>query len=714
MNKRILNFLVLVLVTTGTASAQPKYRFQNNKLPTEQRVSDLIKQLTLTEKISLLEYNSPGVTRLNIPAYNWWNEALHGVARAGKATVFPQAIGLAATFDDSLIRHVADAISTEARAKYNVAIKNNHRSQYLGLTFWSPNINIFRDPRWGRGHETYGEDPYLSGTIGAAYVKGLQGSNPHYYKAVACAKHFAVHSGPEALRHEFNAVVSNSDLRNTYLPAFEKLVTEAKVGGLMCAYNRVDSMPCCSNQFLLQEVLRKEWHYTGYVVTDCWAVDDIFRYHKYVPSEEEAAALSIKAGVNVECGSSFKSLQKAVDKGLLTEADIDASLQRNLETLFKLGWFDPPASSPFSNIAEKEINSEAHRSLARKTAVESIVLLSNKNNTLPLKQNTRSLLVTGPNSDDANVLYANYNGNSGHMVTVLGGIVDGAGASTVVHNNKGCDLTDTVLQNVHWMIDDAEAVVAVMGLSPLLEGENGDAYLSDFGGDKKDITFPYAQLKYLRALRKKTKKPLIVVVAAGSALDLTEVEQLADAVLLCWYPGEQGGNAVADVLFGKANPSGRLPLTFYRSTSDLPPYEDYSMKGRTYRYFKGNVVHPFGYGLSYANFTYSNLQTSNANGRYTFTFDVKNSGNMDGDEVVQLYLQHINGNDNEPVRQLKNFKRVTVKKGTASKCTLTLDEKDFRYWDEATNGWIVYPGEYKVSIGGSSLDDRLSYMISRP
>lgn len=711
---RTIKLLLLLLFFAGESRAQAKFPYLNPNLPTDQRVNDLIKRLTTDEKINLLLYNSPGVERLHIPAYNWWNEGLHGVARAGRATVFPQAIGLAATFDDSLIQQVADVISTEARAKYNVAIKNNNRSQYLGLTFWSPNINIFRDPRWGRGQETYGEDPYLTGKIGAAFVKGLQGNNPLYYKTVACAKHFAVHSGPEALRHQFNAVVSNSDLRNTYLPAFEKLVTEANVGGLMCAYNRVDSMPCCSNQYLLQDILRKEWKYKGYVVTDCWAVDDIFRYHKYVPTEEEAAALTIKAGVNVECGSSFKHLQKALENGLVTEADINASLTRNLETLFKLGWFNPASTGPYSNISEKEINSEAHRLLAKKTAAASIVLLTNKNNTLPLSRTIKSLLVTGPNFDDANTLYGNYNGNSGNMVTMLEGIVNGVSSSTVVHNNKGCDLTDTVLQNVHWMINDAQAVVAVMGLSPLLEGENGDAYLSDAGGDKKDISFPYAQLKYLRAVRSKTNKPLIVVVAAGSALDLTEVEQLADAVLVCWYPGEQGGNAVADVLFGNVSPAGRLPISFYSSTKDLPAYDDYNMNGRTYRYFKGSVLHPFGYGLSYTNFEYSNLKMEKSKNQYRFSFDVKNTGSMSGDEVIQLYVTHVNGKEGEPIRQMKDFKRITINKEAIKKCILTLEEKDLRYWDEQLNNWTVYPGEYKITIGGSSLDSRLTYALKQP
>lgn len=708
MNK--LPFLIIACIASIVCSSQLPFR--NSSLPVEKRIDDLLSRLTTDEKISLLLYNSPGVERLGIPQYNWWNEALHGVARAGRATVFPQAIGMAATFDDSLIQKIADAISDEARAKYNAAVKNNNRSQYLGLTFWSPNINIFRDPRWGRGHETYGEDPYLTGRIGAAFVKGLQGNDPRYYKTVACAKHFAVHSGPEPLRHEFNAVISNTDLFNTYLPAFQKLVMDAKVGGIMCAYNRTDSLPCCGSKFLLQDILRNEWGFKGYVVTDCWALDDIFRYHHFVKTPQEAAAIAIKNGVNVECGNTLKVLQSALQKGLLTEDDINASLKINLEILMKLGWFNPPGKNPYNKLDEKVINSEANRMLAKKAAVESMVLLSNKNNVLPLSPQLKKILVTGPNSDDANVLLANYNGNSGNLVTILEGITNAVSPSTIIFHNKGCDLTDTVRQDVHWMINEADAVVAVLGLSPLLEGENGDAYLSEAGGDKKDISFPYTQLKYLKKLRDRTKKPLIVVLTAGSAIELAEIEKIADAVLLAWYPGEQGGNAVADVLFGKADPGGRLPVTFYNSTNDLPPFTDYAMKGRTYRYFTGTAYHPFGFGLSYTSFAYSNLKISDTPNGYSFQFDVTNSGKMDGDEVVQLYIRHINATGDEPLKQLKSFKRTTLAKGRSKRITLLLGEADMRYWDEKTNGWTIHPGDYEVVIGGSSADNKLSYTIS--
>lgn len=701
----------IVLIHSANALAQYKYEFLNPSLSIEKRTHDLLARLSTEEKISLLLYNSPGIPRLGIPPYNWWNEALHGVARAGRATVFPQAIGLAAAFDDALIYKVATAISDEARAKYNAAIKNNNRSQYLGLTFWSPNINIFRDPRWGRGHETYGEDPYLTGRTGTAFVKGLQGTKPGFYKTVACAKHFAVHSGPEPIRHQFNASVSNNDLQNTFLPAFKQLVMNAKVGGIMCAYNRTDSLPCCGSKFLLQDILREEWGFKGYVVTDCWALDDIFRYHQFVQTPEEAAALAIKNGVNVECGNTLKTLQSALEKNLVTVADINASLKINLEILFKLGWFDPIGKNPYDKIRESVVNSEAHRSLAKEAAIKSMVLLTNKNNTLPLSPDLKNILVTGPNADETNVLLANYNGNSGNLVTVLEGITNTVSASTVILHNKGCALTDTSKLDIHWMISEADAVVAVLGLSPLMEGENGDAYLSEAGGDKKDIRFPYAQLKYLKALRERTKKPLIVVLTAGSAIELAEVEKIADAVLLSWYPGEQGGNAVAEILFGKTNPSGRLPVTFYQSNSDLPPFEDYTMKGRTYRYFDQKPLHWFGYGLSYTNFAYSNLIVTKLAGGFNIAFDIKNTGSRDGDEVTQLYISHLDRSFNEPIRQLKNFKRVTIPKGKTKKIVVSLTKDDFRYWDEKLNDWTIYPGAYEIKVGGSADDIKLSEII---
>ncbi len=707
MLKRIYFSLFLLLLLQGLFAQAPA-NYTNEQWPIEKRTNDLLQRLTLLEKINLLLYNSPGVARLDIPAYNWWNEALHGVARAGRATVFPQAIGLAASFDDELIKRVATVISDEARAKYNAAIQQNNRSQYLGLSFWSPNINIFRDPRWGRGHETYGEDPYLTGRIGTAYVKGMQGDDPNYFKTVACAKHFAVHSGPEPNRHQFNAVISNADLRNTYLPAFQTLVTKANVGGIMCAYNRVDSIPCCGNHILLQDILRKEWGFKGYVVSDCWALDDIFRYHRYLKTPEEAAAIAIKNGVNVECGNTYQTLQTALDKKLISATDIDNALRNNLQVLFKLGWFNQFGKGRYDQIAPGNIDLPAHRALAKEIAIKSMVLLSNKNNTLPLSPNLKNILITGPNADATDVLLANYNGSSDNLVTIQEGITHAVSPSTVIIYNKGCELTDTSKRQIHWMINQADAVIAVLGLSPLLEGENGDANLSEAGGDKKDIHFPLAQLNYLKALRTSTKKPIIVVLMTGSAIELKEVEGLADAILLAWYPGEEGGNAVADILFGKANPAGRLPISFYTADEKLPAFDNYAMQGRTYRYAQDNISYPFGFGLSYTKFEYSQMAIVKKNNTYQVSCNIRNTGQRDGEELLQLYIRHEQAGMGEPIRQLKNFKRIMLRKGEQKKLVLRIEKEDFQYWDEQRDGWLIYPGKYTIELGASSADIKLS------
>jgi beta-glucosidase len=471
-------------------------------------------------------------------------------------------------------------------------------------------------------------------------------------------------------------------------------------------------LPCCGSKFLLQDILRNEWGFNGYVVTDCWALDDILSFHKFVKTAEEAAALGIKAGVNVECGNTLKTLQTALQKGLITENEIDASLKRNLAILFKLGLFDPAGKNPYELINEKVIDNAAHRALAKEVAIQSMVLLSNKKNTLPLPGQLHNILVTGPNADANNVLMANYNGNSSSCISFLEGITGQASASTIIAYNQGCNLTDTTMQDIYWQINDADAVVAVLGLSPLMEGENGDARLSEAGGDKKNISFPYAQLKYLRKLRAATNKSLIVIVTSGSAIELGEVEELADAVLLAWYPGEEGGNAAADILFGKANPSGRLPVTFYRSNADLPPFEDYSMKERTYRYFTGKPLHSFGYGLSYTRFIYHNLTESESKNEYKFQLTITNAGNFDGDEVAQLYLRHLNKTADEPLLQLKGFKKVFIKKGGSKKISFSLTKKDLEFWDEQKNGFTVYPGQYEVLIGTSAEDIKLKYSFT--
>ncbi|PGH40463.1 MAG: glycosyl hydrolase, partial [Candidatus Nephrothrix sp. EaCA] len=519
-------------------------------------------------------------------------------------------------------------------------------------------------------------------------MRGIQGNNPKYYKAAACAKHFAVHSGPEPLRHEFNAAVSASDLHNTYLPAFKKLVTEANVGGVMCAYNAFEKVPCCANAFLLQNILRKEWGFKGYIVTDCWAIADFYSGHKYVPSSEEAIALALKNTVNVECGQDFKNLKSAVAKKLIAEKEINAVLSANLEILFKLGWFDDPKLNPFNAVSETEADSEKNRKLARETAAKSIVLLSNKNQALPLKNDLKRIALVGPNADNADVLLANYNGLSGSLVTMYEGLVGGMSAGTYLDYAKGCNLYDTALTNFPPNLKSADVVIAVMGLSPLLEGENGEANLAGAGGDKKDIRFPQGQISYLKKLKAQIKSPLIVALTGGSAMELAEVEALADAVVLTWYPGEEGGNALADVLFGKVNPAGRLPLTFYKSNDDLPDFKNYEMKGRTYRYFSGVPQHPFGFGLSYTAFAYQNLKVEKFKDHVLVSFGIKNTGAMDGEEVPQLYIHHSGANS--PIKELKAFRRLFIKQGETAAVTFKVPYSDIQFWEESKKEWTVF------------------------
>lgn len=685
--------------------------FRNERMPMESRVKDLLERLTLEEKIALLGYRSQAVPRLDIPAYNWWNEALHGVARAGLATVFPQAIGMAATFNDSLLQDVADAISTEARAKYNLAIGQERRLQYMGLTFWSPNINIFRDPRWGRGQETYGEDPYLTARMGVAFVKGLQGRDPNYLKAAACAKHFAVHSGPEAGRHSFNAQVDEKDLRETYLYAFKKLV-DAGVESVMCAYNRVNDQPCCTGNTLLKNILRKEWQFKGHVVTDCWALDDIWKSHKTMNSRVEVAAAALKAGVNLDCSDLLQDeLMKAYQQKLVTDVEIDTALGVILRTQLKLGFFDAPAKVPFSRLGDESVHTDRHIALARKAAVQSMVLLKNDNNLLPLKKEQyRSIMILGPNAGAMDPLVANYHGMSGNMVTFAEGITAAVGAATAVQYDQGSDYTDTVRFGGIWAAGESDITIAVVGLTPVLEGEEGDAFLAPHGGDKRDLSIPAAHIALLKALRQK-KKPVVVVVTAGSAVDIAAIEPYADAIILAWYPGEQGGNALADILFGKLSPAGRLPVTFYESFDDLPAYDRYEMKGRTYRYFNGNVQFPFGFGLSYTAFAYQWVNRPKAinsvRDTLTFSVSVTNTGPMDGDEVVQAYVQYPSL-ERMPLKELKGFKRVPVQKGGEQVVEFRVPISELQKWDLPTRRWKLYPGNYTIVIGSNAQDARLT------
>ncbi|HEV7333859.1 MAG TPA: glycoside hydrolase family 3 N-terminal domain-containing protein [Flavisolibacter sp.] len=717
-NKRRHFFLSLLFLAAvphlGVQAQNNVPLFRNADAPIEKRVADLLNRLTLEEKVSLLGYNSKGVARLGIPAYNWWNEALHGVARAGMATVFPQAIAMAATFNDSLVKQIGDAIATEARAKYNLSTAKGRHLQYMGLTFWSPNINIFRDPRWGRGQETYGEDPYLTASMGLAFVKGLQGSHPQQLKTAAAAKHFAVHSGPEKGRHSFNAIVDEKDLRETYLYAFRKLV-DGGVESVMCAYNRVNDQPCCTGDALLKDILRKEWGFKGHVVTDCWALDDIWKFHKVMNNRVEVAAAALKAGVNLDCSDLLqRDLIKAYQQNLVTKAEIDSALSGILRTQFKLGFFNTAAKRPFRTLGEKDVHTEKHISLARKAAQQSMVLLKNNNNLLPLdKKKYGSVMVLGPNAGALDPMVANYHGMSGNIVTFAEGITAAAGPAVAVQYDQGSDYTDTTRFGGIWAAGESDITIAVVGLTPVLEGEEGDAFLAANGGDKLSLSIPQAHINLLRELRKQNK-PVVVVVTSGSAVDIAALEPYADAIILAWYPGEQGGHALADLLFGKVSPSGRLPVTFYKSLDDLPPYDSYAMQGRTYRYFQGPVQYPFGFGLSYTTFAYRWLKQpadiSSSNGMLSFSFEVKNTGAMDGDEVVQAYLQYP-AMERMPVRELKAFKRVSVAKGNTRTVNISIPVTELQKWDRNQNKWVLYPGEYTVVLGGNSQDEKLKATI---
>ena len=707
----LLITLLLLSCTFSIKAQQTILPFRNAALPQQARVADLLSRLTPDEKISLLGYRSRPVERLGIPAYNWWNEALHGVARAGKATVFPQAIGMAASFNDVLLYQVGDVISTEARAKYNLALEQDRRLQYMGLTFWSPNINIFRDPRWGRGQETYGEDPFLTATMGTAFVRGIQGTDPDHLKATACAKHFAVHSGPEAGRHSFNAIVDEKDLRETYLYAFKKLV-DAGVVSLMCAYNRVNGEPCCTGQTLLQNILRKEWGFKGQTVTDCWALEDIYARHKVLPGSVEVAAAAIKAGVSLDCSNLLQDdVMKALKQNLLTQKEVDSALAISLGIQMRLGFFDDVSASPYKTYRADSVSNAYHIELAKTMAEQSMVLLKNDRQVLPLDQKKySSIMVVGPTAASLDALIGNYHGVSSKAVNFVEGITAAVNPGTRVEYDQGCDFTDTTHFGGTWAAGNADITVAVIGLTPVYEGEEGDAFLAPGGGDKKNISLPASQIAYMKALRKAHDKPIIAVITAGSAVDVSAIAPYADAIIYAWYPGEQGGTALADILFGKVSPSGRLPITFYNALSDLPAYDNYSMQGRTYRYFTGRVQYPFGYGLSYTTFAYKWQQPLKT--RYTakdsivVALDISNTGLMDGDELVQVYVEYpmVKG---MPLKELKAFKKITIMKGATTNARLAIPVSELQKWDEITHSWKLYKGTYHVKIGKNANDHYL-------
>jgi len=839
--------LLLLIVSPFLGISQTRYQFQNTNLSTQERVESLLSEMTLQEKIDQMRYEAPAIDRLGIPQYNWWNESLHGVARAGYATVFPQSISIAASWDTDLILQVANVISDEGRAKYHEFLRRGMHGIYQGLTFWSPNINIFRDPRWGRGHETYGEDPYLTGQMGLQFVKGLQGDDPKYLKVVATAKHFAVHSGPEPLRHEFDASVSERDLRETYLPAFRTLVVEGGVYSVMGAYNRLHGQACCASTEL-SGILRNDWGFKGYIVSDCWAIADIWQSHKVAKDAAEASALAVKQGTDLECGDTYRELPEAVKRGLITEKDIDVSVGRLMTARFKLGMFDPDDKVPYAQIPFSVNNNPAHDYLARVAAQKSIVLLKNANHALPLKKNLSRIAVIGPNADEIESLCGNYTGVPSNPVTVLQGIKNKVAPQTEVLYAQGSELADGISKlvpipsiyletedgkqgasgeyfannmlegkplfariddnidfyweagspdprmpvdnfSIRWttylkvpvtgdyeigiwsmpnfkiscdgkeilagdnehhafhnskklslesgkrykLVFDyrnyhgdgtasllwttphpnmqaqavetakkSDAVVLVLGLNQRMEGEEMPIQVDGFkGGDRTHLNLPKTQSDLMEAI-KATGKPVILVLINGSALSVNYAAENMDAILTAGYPGQQGGNAVADVLFGDYNPAGRLPVTYYKSVDQLPAFENYNMEGRTYRYFRQTPLYPFGFGLSYTRFTYSdlNLQKEAKMGEnIQVSVKVTNAGDRDGDEVVQLYLTDERASTPRPIRQLEGFKRISLKKGESQTVQFVLEPRQLSMINDK-NKQVVEPGYFTISVGG--------------
>lgn len=868
--KNLLLFLaVFICLLACSPSETYEYEFQNPSLSFEERAENLLNLMTLQEKIDQLNYESKAVERLGVPEYNWWNECLHGVARAGIATVYPQAIGMAATWDKDLMGRVATAISDEGRAKYHDFISKNKRGIYQGITFWTPNINIFRDPRWGRGMETYGECPHLTGELAVQFINGIQGDDSKYYKAIATSKHFAVHNGPESTRHSFNAKVSEHDLRNTYLPAFEKTVKESDVASVMCAYNRLEDLPCCGSSPLLNDILRNEWGFDGYVVSDCWALVDFYNegHHEVVQTEAEAAAMAFTNGTDVNCGSVSPHLATAVEEGLISEEQINIAVKRLLLARFKMGQFDPDEMVSYSSIPYSVVDSKAHQELALEAARKSMVLLKNDKNTLPLSKEIKKVAVIGPNANDIDVLLANYNGIPSNPITPLAGIKKKLPDAEVMYS-LGCEhaeklptlkpipadvlFTDQSLSenglkaeyfdNLNWegtpkhtqvdkqvdyywwdkapfedldgdnfsvrwtgylvvpedgeyslagdgffhyelflndesiarnsnihhankrfkymdlkagekykikleyydshgdanvslmwstprkdyeqeainIAEKSDVVIMFMGLSPRLEGEEMPVHVEGFnGGDRVRIDLPDFQQDFIKKIQA-VGKPTVLVMLNGSAVAIKWENDHIPAILESWYPGQAAGTAIADILFGDYNPAGRLPLTFYKDVNDIPEFENYDMDGFTYRYFNGEPLYPFGYGLSYTTFEYGTPQLSAAsisasNGNLKVSVDVKNSGSLAGEEVVQLYIVDKSSKAPRPVKDLRGFERINLDTGESKTVEFSLTSKDLAYWNVENQNYEATLGEYDILIGSSSaLQDlkKVSLMVN--
>ncbi len=698
------------------AADEPLYRDPDQ--PLAARVDDLLARLTAAEKVAQMVHTAPAVPRLGIPAYNWWNECLHGVGRAGLATVFPQAIGMAASFDPPLLERVAWAISDEARAKYHQALRQDHRGWYFGLTFWSPNINIFRDPRWGRGQETYGEDPYLTARLGVAFVRGLQGSDGRYLKVVATPKHYAVHSGPEPERHHFDARVSQRDLHETYLPAFKACVQEAGAASVMGAYNRTNGEPCCASPTLLDGILRHTWGFAGYVVSDCGAIDDIHLRHGVTSSAAESAALAVRHGCDLNCGQTYEALLMALDDGLIAEAEIDACCRRLFTARFRLGMFDPDERVPYADIPASRVDCAEHRQLNLQMAHESIVLLKNEGSLLPLSRQLRSVAVIGPTAASVRVLLGNYNGFPSRPVTLFDGVVAAVSPGTQVTYAEGCSVRADDRRGFAEALrvaEAAEVVIACFGYSPELEGEEGDVPASHGTGDRPAIGLPGMQEELLLSLQA-TGKPVVLVLTGGSPIAFPTVAARLPAILMAWYPGADGGTAVADLLFGAVSPSGRLPVTFVTSVDQLPPFGDYRMQGRTYRFLDQAPLFRFGYGLSYTTFTYEDLCIAPARATPEQPVDVsvrvRNTGPVAGDEVVQLYVADRVASVPVPRHHLEGVQRVHLQPGQARQLKFVLTPAQLAAYDDQGRPFVE-PGEFVVAVGGGQPDDPVAGAVQQ-
>lgn len=709
--KRLIKFMMLACTLTLVACSN-QAPYQNKSLSPTERAADLVSRLTLEEKITLMQNNSSAVKRLGIKPYEWWNEALHGVARNGLATVYPQAIGMGASFNDTLLYQVFTSISDEARVKYRQAREAGNYKRYTGLTFWTPNINIFRDPRWGRGQETYGEDPYLTSRMGLSVVNGLQGpQNTKYNKTHACAKHYAVHSGPEWNRHSFNAEnINPRDLWETYLPAFQDLVIQGNVKEVMCAYNRFEGDPCCGSDRLLINILRNEWNYKGLVVSDCGAIDNFYfkGRHETHKNKADASAAAVLSGTDLECGRSYTGLISAVKEGLINESAIDQSLCRLMKARFELGEMDD--TTPWDQLPDSLLSCHAHQQLALQMARESMTLLQNHKNILPLDKEMTVALI-GPNANDSVMQWANYNGFPVHTITLLEGLTQYLPQERLIYiPQKNIEVQKypwvnyypNDIQAVINQAAKADVIIYAGGISASLEGEEMDVDAEGFrGGDRTTIELPNVQRKLVKAL-KATGKPIVFVNFSGCAMGLQPESQICDAILQAWYPGQAGGTAIAEVLFGDYNPAGRLPITFYKKDNQLPDFEDYNMQGRTYRYLNYEPLYPFGHGLSYTTFSYSTPFIENGK----LKVKVTNSGNYNGDEVIQLYIKR-NDDPDGPLKTLRGFQRIHIPAGQTSEVSFPLTSDTFTWWDKDSNTVHPLQGRYKILVGGTSEESLL-------